>query len=165
MKQVINLPRIAVKNWKSPAPENCVWISISEPDCLDSIVSNEILDKLPVLRLSFWDLTSPIVFHGETLFPPSEAYAKSIVDFLVTNKGKNVIVNCAAGVSRSGAVAQFCADYMDHEWMEEGKKNAVPNHVLYNLMRDYYNSFSWEEKHGPVKLLTAAEIALTKTNK
>ena len=171
MPKVINLPRIYVQNW-SPSKsysswinaekEKTVWISISEPNCLDSVVSNPFLDQLPKLSLSFWDLTQVIEHDGETLFPPSDTVARHIVDFLLSHRGKNVLVNCAAGVSRSGAVAQFCADFLKYEWLEEGKRKACPNHVLYNLMRDYFWSLEYEEKHGEKPLQTAYEKIFNK---
>jgi predicted protein tyrosine phosphatase len=162
MPKVINLPRIAVQKWSIAPDNNTIWISISEPEDLKSVVSHPVLDQLPKLSLSFWDLTQVIIFHGQTLYPPSPAIARAIVDFLLLHRGKHVLVNCAAGVSRSGAVAQFCADFLNYEWMEEGKKNACPNHVLYNLMRDYFLSLSYEEQFGEKPLQTAYEKIFNK---
>jgi predicted protein tyrosine phosphatase len=144
MPKVINLPRIYVKNWSAEKP-NAIWISIGEPDIPDSQISNEILDQIPKLHINFWDLTQVIQHGGETLFPPNESDAKKIVDFLLLHRGKNVLVNCAAGVSRSGAVAQFCEDFLKYKWLEDGKNRSRPNHVLYNLMRGYFLSLSYEE--------------------
>jgi len=62
-----------------------------------------------------------------------------IVRFLLKHTDKSVIVNCAAGVSRSGAIAQFCNDFLGYEWEPFCKKNADPNHVLYDLMVEYFN--------------------------
>lgn len=159
---VINIPRIAAKNF-SFLPKNCIWISISEPDELNTVVSNEFLDQLPKLYLSFWDLAEVIIHGGRTLYPPSPDIAKAIVDFLLSHRGKAVIVNCAAGISRSGAVAQFCEDFLGYKWAEMGKKNALPNSTLYKLMRDYFWSLEYEEQHGPKPLLTAYEKAETKS--
>ena len=159
MSTVINIPRFAAKNL-SIKPKNCIWISISEPKDLSTVISNNSLDELPKLHLSFWDLTQVIEHDGEMLYPPSPTVAKAIVDFLLSHRGKNVIVNCAAGVSRSGAVAQFCADFLGYGWMEEGKRCACPNPVLYGLMRDYYLSLEYGKQHGPTPLLTAYEKSI-----
>ncbi len=161
MKHVINLPRVAVRNWAIDAPKNTIWISISEPDSLNSVVSNEELDKLPKLSLSFWDLTSPAEHNGEMLYPPSDSVAKTIVDFILSHPDQNILVNCAAGVSRSGAVAQFCEDFLGYHWLAQGKQCAMPNHVLYGLMRDYYKSTERIEKHSKT-VKSAYEIALDK---
>ena len=164
--KVINIPRYAAEDFERAIekfyipfePQKAIWISICEPDVLSSVVSNELLDQIPKLILSFWDVTQPIdLGGGEMAFPPSEAVAKAIVDFILSHRGKSVIVNCAAGISRSGAVAQFCADFLGYEWNELGKRCAIPNHVLYTLMRDYFMSLDYEEQHGPKPLLTAYE--------
>jgi len=164
MPKVINLPRIYAQNWSTQKDysswiddQESIWISIGEPDIHNSRISNKILDQIPKLHLDFWDLTQAIQHGGETLFPPNESDAKKIVDFLLLHRGKNVIVNCAAGISRSGAVAQFCADFLKYDWLEQGKKNACPNHVLYNLMRGYFLSLEFEEKFGSKPLLSAYE--------
>lgn len=169
MPKVINFPRIYVENWSSQKhysswidAEDSIWISIGEPDVPDSRISNEILNKIPKLHLDFWDITKEIQHGGETLLPPSEEDAKTIVDFILLHKGKNVLVNCAAGVSRSGAVAQFCADFLKYNWLEEGKSKSCPNHFLYGLMRDYFLSLSYEEQFGEKPLQTAYEKFLDK---
>ena len=141
LKKILNIPRFAAKNFKGSAGKG-IWISISEPNDQKSVIDNEILGKLPTLRLSFWDLTESVKHDGETIHPPDENIAKEIVDFLLSHKDMNVIVNCAAGISRSGAVAQFCEDFLGYEWLEMGKKNALPNSVLYKLMRDYFLSLT-----------------------
>lgn len=146
MKRVVcNIPRIAAREGYEGRKgdkqfiDNAIWISISEPDDQRSIVSSA-LDQLPNIKLAFWDLTTVIPdFKGKTLYPPGENEARKIVNFLLKHKEKNfVIVNCAAGVSRSGAVAQFCSEFLDYEWDPFCKSCAAPNSVLYRLMVDYY---------------------------
>ena len=156
--KVLNLPRFAAKHF-SHMPKNTIWISISEPDCLDSVVQNEFLDQLPKLRLSCSDLTNPVEHGGEMLFPPSPSVARAIVDFILSKEGMHVLVNCAAGVSRSGAVAQFCEECLGYEWIEMGKRSAHPNPVLFGLMKDYYYSIKFDGK----EVLTAYEKALLRT--
>ena len=89
------------------------------------------------------------------MYPPTEWDAKAIVDFLLKHADKNVIVNCAAGISRSGAVAQFCEECLGYEWDEQDKRRAMPNYLLFKMMRDYYISIKLDNK----PLLSAHEIA------
>jgi hypothetical protein len=136
---VNNIPRIEAINWKTPIdPDKYIWISIQEPE--QPHIHNQILDHLPNLKIRFWDLTAPVqgIGLGEYFYPPTEYDAKEIVDFLLAHQGKNVISNCKAGKCRSGAVSQFCVDYLGYEWHVDGYKRAVPNHLLYNMMAEYY---------------------------
>lgn len=74
--------------------------------------------------------------------PPTEAQAKEIVDFLISNKDKHIYVNCLAGKCRSGAVCHFLEEYMSYDWVEGFKHRAVPNPLLYKLMKDYWLTFN-----------------------
>lgn len=140
-RSVFNIPRVAAKEWGNSDPtlkDQCIWISISEPNEQRTIVSNKYLDQLPKLKLPIWDLTEAVRWKEETLMPPSEGDARKLVNFLVKYQDKSVIVNCAAGISRSGAIAQFCHDFLGHEWPEFYRQVALPNSTLYRLMVDYY---------------------------
>lgn len=155
--KVINISRIDAQNFEKNIDtkyiwfsiENSVWISISEPGDEDSVVKKSVLDSCNNLKLAFWDLES-IVFYSdpktkvqETLHPPSFYDAEQIYLFLLRNKNKNIIVNCAAGVSRSGAIARFCSEYLGYEWVEENKKYAMPNNQLFtSLVRLHTESIS-----------------------
>jgi len=141
MKRVFNVPRVAAEDFGNDdprLPEKLVWISISEPGEPDTIVTNLFLEKCPTLKLSLWDLKESIEFNGEVIHPPSKEDAITIVDFLVQHTDKHVFVNCAAGVSRSGAVARFCQDFLGYRWPDFYKAVAIPNSVLYRLMVEYY---------------------------
>lgn len=123
--------------------ENVSWISISEPEDFSSIVSNNKLDSLPNLKISFWDVCETTTgLWGEIFEPPTKNDAAGIVDFLVKNKGRNILVNCAAGISRSGAVCAFLEKHLGYEWLEQGKKRTYkkhgPNKKLLELMEEYY---------------------------
>jgi len=63
-----------------------------------------------ILRVRFSDVTAPIskIAHDNMVFNPiNDDTAKKIVDFIEENKGKNLLVHCAAGVSRSAAVCLY----------------------------------------------------------
>jgi predicted protein tyrosine phosphatase len=146
MKTVANIMRVHAKEWR--AEFNGVWISIGEPE--ECHIQNKILDARPNLKLKFWDVVKPIPLigskkyekYGEYAMPPTEEDAKKIVDFLLEHKDKAVVVNCRAGVSRSGAVAQFCEEFLEYHWLPEFKENAMPNTLLYSMMKDYFLSFN-----------------------
>jgi len=123
---------------------NAVWISIGEPTDEFVHTKNEHLDKLPNLKMCFWDITRArnytnfITGEEEQADPPKVDQAMQIVDFLLKHSDKDVIVNCAMGISRSGAIAQFCQDFLFHQWPKRFQDRACPNTLLYNMMRDYY---------------------------
>jgi predicted protein tyrosine phosphatase len=150
LKTVYNVPRIAARDFGNDdprLPENLVWISIAEPGDQRSIVSNKYLDRCANLKLAFWDIREPMEFKGETLQPPSERDARKIVKFLLQHSEKSVYVNCAAGVSRSGAVAQFCADFLGHKWLDHCKDCAIPNSRLYTLLVEAFQK-EMEKKYN-----------------
>lgn len=139
VKTVFNVPRFAVQDFKQKLnPDKCVWISISEPGEPDTIVSNVNLDKLHNLKLDFWDLAYPFEDKDGFYDTISQDQANQLVDFLVEHSNKSVIVNCAAGVSRSGAVAKFCNEFLGHNWNVFCKSCAHPNTTVFNKMKEYF---------------------------
>jgi predicted protein tyrosine phosphatase len=142
MKKTLNLPRIAVKDskldWKSFKTE-VAWISIGEPEKSFEHIQNETLDKCAKLKIRFHDLCEPIESTERELFPPTRKIAHKIVRFILDNKDKNFVVNCAAGISRSGAVCKFLEDVLGYKWIEFGKELALPNMLLYDLLVEAYN--------------------------
>ncbi len=134
-----------------------VWISINIPVHNYPWPSNENLEKCENLKIAFWDIEEVVPDlrnPGKYCDPPSEEQAAIIVDFLLKHRGRAVIVNCHAGISRSGAVAAFCRNKLGYEW-HFGENRAYPNKRLYRMMCDYYNQV---EPEG--QLLTALEKAL-----
>lgn len=130
-----------------PEKDSC-WVSIQEPS--NEHITCE-LDKLPNLKIKFWDIVIPItdVRTKEIIPPPSEQDAKDIVDFILSHPNKNVIVNCKLGYSRSAAVSKFCRDVLKYEWIEGTRVmrdgecvDCKPNSLLYNLMCKYYNELN-----------------------
>jgi predicted protein tyrosine phosphatase len=85
-------------------PEDTVLISIN----------NEHRDLYPlmfdgdnVLRLVFSDIVSDKSYNGNVYRPIQPGHVVKILEFINDNLGKNFIVHCAAGVSRSSAVCLF----------------------------------------------------------
>lgn len=143
MKKTLNLPRIVVQesklDWKS-FKTGVAWISIGEPEKSFQHIQNETLDKCPKLKISFHDLKEATEDDKKNnLFPPTRKIAHKIVRFILDNEDKNIVVNCAAGISRSGAVCKFLEDVLGYKWIEFGKVLALPNMLLYDLLVEAYN--------------------------
>ena len=128
---VLNLSRHTVRNI-SRTPRNSIWISIEEPGTPSSSVDNRWLEGLPTLRIAFDDIsTVHKLFNGVETVPFSMEMAKEVITFILNNPRKNIIVNCAAGISRSAAIAKFCHHNLGYKWWEEGQMFATPNtHVI-----------------------------------
>lgn len=91
-----------------PSPSNTVCISITES--ADAPLKANFDD---ILRLKFADADderSSVALMEAILGPNwekalfSEAQAKEVVDFVTKHRGKNILVHCHAGISRSRAV-------------------------------------------------------------
>jgi protein-tyrosine phosphatase len=143
-----NLSRAEAKNNSVIVnPNNDAWISISEPDGKNFVrahINNQFLDKVPTLKIKFWDIEFPVYALGqedgepEMCYPASKENIKELVDFVVANKDKNMYVNCAAGKSRSSAVCLFCQNILGYEWDKTNIKRAIPNMYVYGKMVQYY---------------------------
>jgi predicted protein tyrosine phosphatase len=119
--------------------ENTIWVSINDPGVYLAKIS-PFLMEIPRLQINFYDLEKDDEEYAYKA--PSPEDAKKIVDFLLQNKGSNVIVNCVAGISRSGAVAKFCEEILGYHWIPFSKNHSIPNHTLYSLMKRYYENNS-----------------------
>lgn len=103
-------------------------------------------DHPNVLRLLFDDVDEPtrrkvLGDHGEVQFsvPMTKEQGQEIVDFVKKNKDVgNFIVHCAAGVSRSGAVAKFITEYFGGEDRDFYKLNPYtqPNARILTILRN-----------------------------
>ena len=150
--KVINVPRGIAKRYGGQLPtifpysgdviedivKNPIWISVNEPDSIAYPTENPKLDDCS-LKLYFWDITQETPYGDEMLLPPTMDDAIQIVDFILANPDRDILTNCAAGISRSGAICQFCEDYLGYEWVQAFKNRAFPNTLLYRMMVAYYN--------------------------
>jgi len=112
----------------TPAPERCVLISITHPGH-DAYVPDGYVD---VLRLQFEDYGSPKTApEGAVLF--DRAQAAEIAAFARRYRGRNILVHCVAGISRSGAVVevllQTFPEYEDAGHEEAGLPRSANPHV------------------------------------
>lgn len=103
-------------------------------------------DHPNVLRLLFDDVDEPLQVNRlgtdgreyVPVIPMSEAQGKQIFEFIKTNKDAvNFIVHCAAGISRSGAVAKFITEYFGGTDREFYFLNPYtkPNSRILNILR------------------------------
>jgi hypothetical protein len=126
MPKCINVPRFVAEDWPHHITTesvglDVVWISIGEPEPQFKFKPS-LLDSRPNLKLSFLDWS--VSLDGmETM---SARNAHDIVEFILTHPDKNLVVNCGAGVSRSGSICQFCQDVLGYEWDDFYKSKSIP---------------------------------------
>ena len=78
----------------------------------------------------------------------SDEDAKRLFEFLEKNIGKNVMVHCSAGISRSQGVVRYLLD-MYQEYYKVSDTNLknpckLPNgHVVCLLKREYYKKYGF----------------------
>lgn len=138
-KNVCNVSRKDIIQWQTKLnPENTAWLSIGEPGVDKSLIKNPSLSNLDFLFIQFWDVEKEITAWDDTYPPATDEQIKTMLDFLKRNKDKNILVNCAAGISRSGAIAKFCNEKFNHHWMLNGKGNAIPNNYIYSRLCAHY---------------------------
>lgn len=98
-----------------------------------------------VLRIFFDDVDEviyPADLSGwggiEPLIPMTPEQGREIFNFIVANAGKaQFVVHCAAGISRSGAVAQFITEHFGGSFADFKKLNywTHPNQRILNILR------------------------------
>lgn len=107
----------------------------------DDIAGYRVWDAIPDYN---WDSAAKDMYKD--VYGMTDEQASELFSFLDGNVGKNVMVHCAAGVSRSQGVVRFLLDmYPDVYRVEEtNPKNPclVPNgHVVRLLKREYYKRY------------------------
>jgi predicted protein tyrosine phosphatase len=125
------------------------WALISIYDALPLINIREMesLKKMgctTFVSLRFEDLTDTDITRlriscpGETRYPFTEDYAQQIINLLDRIRDSDVqtlIIHCAAGVSRSGAVGVFASRYLGYDENKFRKQNAVcPNFWILSVL-------------------------------
>ncbi len=118
-----------------------VWINICNPNEPINLIQSSHLDKYPNIRIPFWDITCPLSYRDETIYPPTIEDARKIIALIKQFQDKSFIVNCEAGISRSGAVAQFLED-MGWYWPFYFKQLSHPNSTLLKHLKEQW--LKWE---------------------
>jgi predicted protein tyrosine phosphatase len=109
---VANQDRNTVEGSDSIAP-NTVCISIVSPGQPDTVISAPFE---AILRLKFHDIEKLMDGYQRA----SKQDLEAIVAFLNQHRGKNFLIHCEAGVSRSGAIVEAILaafpEYEDKGW-------------------------------------------------
>lgn len=155
MPKVIQLPRVAAEGLNNPVDLGC-WVTITEPGC--PAAKNENI-TCPKLECFFHDVEEVWRTGNAIYFPPTQEQAKEIVDFLWIHRKENVLVNCAAGISRSGAVALFCETYLGHKWPKKFKDLSWPNRLLFRLMENAFLDTELNHSHFPWDIRNARVLS------
>jgi predicted protein tyrosine phosphatase len=116
-------------------PNNTVLISINEehgevyPLTVDRLSSK-------VLTLRFSDVTSKhTVLDGTVHLPINEKQCLQVLDFINIHQGKDFIVHCAAGISRSSAICMYLHLFHGYELKPNFWELSFPNaYVLGKLI-------------------------------
>ncbi len=86
------------------------------------------------LKLEFDDVVDPIVGMDVTIF--DERMAKELLAFIDKNKGRDFVIHCDAGISRSVAVASFMKDAYEYDMeLFEIGSDQFRNIRIVNLLR------------------------------
>ena len=115
-------------------PTNSVMISINQPDTpLFDLQINR--NNGRVLTLQFNDVTAKMEIHGQSYYPITDRDAVEILDFIDKHRGKDFIVHCAAGISRSAAVCLYLNVMEGYELKKNFWQTSRPNpYVMGKLM-------------------------------
>ncbi len=134
--KTINIPYTAAEQIESLG-DNTVLISIS------SDLENKPNLKVSgdnVLKVYFPDVTARIERGGVFHDPMHGDTAMEILAFIKKHLGKNFIVHCHAGVSRSSAICLFMHVIHGYELKENFWAVSSPNtHVIGELIKIKYN--------------------------
>ena len=100
-----------------------------------------------VLNLDFDDINGDeIEYNGHIFRSITKEQAVEVLEFVIKNLGKDIVVHCKAGRSRSQAVGRFILDCFPEEY-EESKERPLyktPNvYVLGKLKEAYYDRFGF----------------------
>jgi len=143
-------------------------VSLKNKACFIEIIGEQDLLRMPhwfqkdhpnVLRLLFDDVDEPlqVPLLGRdkreyiSVVPMSEEQGKAILAFIEQNSHADVcVVHCAAGVKRSGAVAQFINDWADIDYFTARSLNpsTKPNARILSILRNVYRDKYKEEADG-----------------
>ena len=107
------------------------------------------VDPSKVLRLRFSDVRAVTRHTNGIIYKPmSPADAQQIMEFVSMHSDKKIIVHCAAGVSRSAAIALFIHKTYGHELKPNFWKLSDPNPFIYGtlMIRHEY------AKHDPWRI-------------
>ena len=107
-------------------------------------------DKMNLFRMFFNDIEHDIQVYDLLYEAPKQEDFDGLKDFIDNCREDKIVVHCAAGISRSAAVAQAISDYKNYGYDFWADGQHIPNRLVYRLamnefgfVRDqnYYNDF------------------------
>ncbi len=140
-----NFPRFTVVVQDLPFDSSNDWlISISDRDAAGADIPEGKFER--VHRSFFWDVSEDKPERPAI----NEEQALLIAGFikLGMSQGKNILVNCHAGISRSGAVVALLMD-LGYEFKDTGlSPRRLPNALVYRRIADHFEELqqSWSDK-------------------
>jgi predicted protein tyrosine phosphatase len=125
-------------------PNNTVLISINEEDMDLYPLKIDRLDKR-VLTVKFSDIAMVREIKGLTYHPIDGDTSLRILDFINKNEGKDFIVHCAAGISRSAAIALYLNLFHGYELKKRFWQTSKPNkYVIGSLIVSRFCNYNKE---------------------
>jgi predicted protein tyrosine phosphatase len=116
-----------------------------------------------VLNMEFYDIDKEVEINGKVYVPFTTEQANRIIDFIEVNKNKHYIIHCHAGISRSGAVAQFITDF--YGWADKStfryqySQRIVPNtEVTKKLKEEWFRRKSKLDSKEYLDMIKTNEI-------
>ena len=140
--RIIALPKLKFdESFTSETMKNfhyACFISILDPDN-DEDRYDSTLDNF--LKVKMWDIEETLVAdNGRVFSKPSDKELDRIYEFIQQHKDKvRFVVHCSAGISRSGAVAEFIKEIhhenIDKEQYMKDNKYIQPNLYILKELR------------------------------
>lgn len=143
MSWIKNLPEREVREMTLVEP-GTVCISITDPQRPERLLP-ALEGFAALLRLRFCDIDTSDAARtrlhrrqcrdcgDETEHAMTAEQADEIVQFVRANPNRNILVHCAAGISRSAAVAKALTEA--YPWYEDKTWEGAPNEHVLSLMR------------------------------
>ena len=116
--------------------DNTVLISINPEEPEELFRLNIDRNSSKVLTLRFSDVTKECGYKDSILHPINKQQTLDLLEFIERNKNKNFIIHCAAGISRSGAVALYIHETYGHELKPNFWQVSHPNNFVLNMLRN-----------------------------
>ena len=93
-----------------------------------------------VLNVDFDDVETEFEYNGGKILPISEEQSKEVFNFIEKNKGKDFLIHCKAGISRSAAVGRFIVE-MYEGYNTDGDYRFANVDVLAKLKRIFREKY------------------------
>ena len=132
MKKITVMSEYEAKYFAKQAKEKTALVSIVEKS-REPIQFNENENIVDIFRLYLNDICNDIFDKDDSLKAPEQEDFNGLKDFIDKYKDFNIVVHCAAGVSRSAGVAMAIGEYLGIETDISTSKNYAPNMLCYRL--------------------------------